>query len=76
MCGLWYYFDSEVIPILVESEDPLGPFGAKGLGEPGLVPVVASINNVIYNKVLLHRERLPFDRRFQSKLVHSMPLRE
>lgn len=35
--------------ILVESNDPDGPFGAKGIGEPGLVPTAAAIGNAIYH---------------------------
>ena len=34
-------------PILVESADPVGPYGAKGLGEATLIPVAAAIANAI-----------------------------
>ena len=33
--------------ILVESKDPTGPYGAKGIGEPTLIPVAAAIANAI-----------------------------
>ena len=46
-------------PILVESIDPTGPFGAKGLGEPGLVPTAAAIGNAIYNAVGVRIKELP-----------------
>jgi nicotinate dehydrogenase large molybdopterin subunit len=37
----------EVIPILVEDEEPSGPFGAKGVGEPALIPTAPAILNAI-----------------------------
>ncbi len=37
----------EVVPILVESHEPSGPFGAKGIGEPALVPTAPAILNAI-----------------------------
>ena len=35
----------EVVPIIVESEEPSGPFGAKGVGEPALIPTAPAIIN-------------------------------
>lgn len=32
---------------LVETVDPLGPFGAKGVGEGGLIPVAAAVANAV-----------------------------
>jgi len=37
----------EVIPIIVESPEPTGPFGAKGVGEPALIPTAPAILNAI-----------------------------
>jgi CO/xanthine dehydrogenase Mo-binding subunit len=37
----------EVIPIIVESPEPTGPFGAKGVGEPALIPTAPAIINAI-----------------------------
>jgi CO/xanthine dehydrogenase Mo-binding subunit len=37
----------EVIPIIVESAEPSGPFGAKGVGEPALIPTAPAIINGI-----------------------------
>ena len=34
---------------LIEKPHPEGPFGAKGIGEPGLVPTAAAIGNAIAN---------------------------
>ena len=37
----------EVTVILVESNDPEGPFGAKGVGEIGLVPTAGAVANAL-----------------------------
>lgn len=39
----------EVQSILVESNDPIGPYGAKGVGEPTLIPTAPAIANAIEN---------------------------
>lgn len=36
-----------VVPIIVESAEPSGPFGAKGVGEPALIPTAPAIVNGI-----------------------------
>ena len=41
----------EVVPIIVESPEPTGPFGAKGVGEPALIPTAPAIINGITNAV-------------------------
>lgn len=38
-----------VVPILVEEPDPQGPFGAKGIGEPAIIPTCAAISNAFTN---------------------------
>jgi carbon-monoxide dehydrogenase large subunit len=37
----------KLIPIVVECAEPEGPYGAKGLGEPGLAPTPAAIGNAV-----------------------------
>ncbi|MEE8205271.1 MAG: molybdopterin cofactor-binding domain-containing protein, partial [Dehalococcoidales bacterium] len=37
--------------ILVEPDDPVGPFGAKGVAESSVAPVAAAIANAIYDAV-------------------------
>ena len=37
----------EINPIIVEHPEPSGPFGAKGVGEPGLIGAAASIANAV-----------------------------
>jgi CO/xanthine dehydrogenase Mo-binding subunit len=36
-----------VIPIIVEAAEPSGPFGAKGVGEPALIPTAPAIINAV-----------------------------
>ena len=43
----------------VETHDPAGPFGAKGVGEPGLVPTAPAIANAIYDAVGVRVRDLP-----------------
>lgn len=44
---------------IVESYDPTGPFGAKGVGEPTLVPTAAAIMNAIHDAVGVRITSLP-----------------
>ncbi len=41
----------EIVPIIVESPEPTGPFGAKGVGEPALIPTAPAIINGITNAI-------------------------
>jgi xanthine dehydrogenase molybdenum-binding subunit len=49
----------ELDVILVEEPDPTGPFGAKGVGEPGCVNQAACIANAIYDAVGVRVWSLP-----------------
>lgn len=44
---------------IVETHDPVGPFGAKGVGEPTLVPTAAAITNAIFDAVGVRITGLP-----------------
>ncbi len=46
--------------IMVETDDPNGPFGAKGMGEAALLPTSAAIANAIYDAVGIRLKELPF----------------
>jgi CO/xanthine dehydrogenase Mo-binding subunit len=37
----------EVVPIIVETNEPSGPFGAKGVGEPALIPTAPAVLNAL-----------------------------
>jgi xanthine dehydrogenase molybdenum-binding subunit len=43
----------------IESVDPEGPFGAKGLGESGVIPVAAAVANAVHDAVGVRLRRLP-----------------
>jgi xanthine dehydrogenase molybdenum-binding subunit len=45
--------------ILIEQPDPIGPFGAKALGEPPLVPVAAAVANAVYDASGVRIRALP-----------------
>jgi len=58
--ALPYSQDAPIItPILVEVPSELGPFGAKGVGEPPVVPVAAAIANAIRDVVGVRMSELP-----------------
>ncbi len=48
-----------ITPLLVEVPSELGPFGAKGVGEPPVVPVAAAIANAIKDAVGVRMTQLP-----------------
>ncbi len=43
----------------IETVDPEGPFGAKGLGESGVIPVAAAVANAVHDAVGVRLRRLP-----------------
>lgn len=45
--------------VLLEQPDPIGPYGAKALGEPPLVPVAAAIANAVYDACGVRIRELP-----------------
>jgi len=53
----------EIIPIVVESIDSHGPFGAKGVGEPPYSVPTPAIANAIYNAIGVRFNKLPINGR-------------
>lgn len=47
----------------VEVKDPLGPYGAKGVGEIGLVPTAGAVVNAFYQFDKIRRYKLPINRK-------------
>jgi 4-hydroxybenzoyl-CoA reductase alpha subunit len=52
----------EIEAICVESIGTNGPFGAKGIGEPGLVPTAPAIANAVYDAIGIRFHELPITR--------------
>jgi len=48
-----------ITPLLVEVPSELGPFGAKGVGEPPVVPVAAAIANAISDAAGVRMTQIP-----------------
>lgn len=51
----------EMEVIGVEVPDPYGPYGAKGVGEIGLVPTAGAVANALYQYDHLRRTKLPME---------------
>jgi len=49
----------KITPLLVETIDPNGPFGAKGIGECAMVPTAPAIVNAIYDAIGVRIKDLP-----------------
>lgn len=49
----------EIEVMFAETEDPEGPFGAKGIGEPGIIPTAPAIANAIYHAIGIRIKELP-----------------
>ena len=47
----------------IEEKDPVGPYGAKGIGEIGMVPTAAAIANAYYAFDGIKRTKLPLKRK-------------
>jgi xanthine dehydrogenase molybdenum-binding subunit len=43
----------------IETVDPEGPFGAKGLGESGVIPVSAAVANAVKSAIGVRFTELP-----------------
>jgi CO/xanthine dehydrogenase Mo-binding subunit len=49
----------EIVPIIVESEHPEAPFGAKGVGEPAAAATPPAIANALYDAIGVRIRELP-----------------
>ncbi|MFO7863488.1 MAG: molybdopterin cofactor-binding domain-containing protein, partial [Salinivirgaceae bacterium] len=53
----------EVEVIGIEENDPVGPYGAKGIGEIGLCPTAGAVANALYMFDGVRRKKLPMQRK-------------
>ncbi len=53
----------EIEVIGIEVKDPVGPYGAKGIGEIGLVPTAGAVANALYTFDCIRRYKLPMKRK-------------
>ncbi len=53
----------EIVVKGVEVKDPVGPYGAKGIGEIGLVPTAGAVANALFAFDGIKRTRLPLKRK-------------
>ena len=49
-----------MVPMVVEEPHPEGPWGAKGVGEPGLAPTAPCIASAIYDALGIQIRAIPF----------------
>ncbi|MEI6681374.1 MAG: selenium-dependent xanthine dehydrogenase [Bacteroidota bacterium] len=62
-CGVLSAMETPDIEVIgVEVHDPVGPYGAKGIGEIGLVPTAAAVANALFRFDGIRRTRLPMKR--------------
>jgi hypothetical protein len=61
----------EVVPIIVESNDPEGPFGAKEAGEGPLLPILPAVCNAVYDAVGVRTSELPMTPEKVFKMIEK-----
>jgi len=60
--------------ILIEDPEPLGPSGAKGVGEPGLIPTAPAILGAIHHATGVRMRELPvLPHRLRAAIEHARP---
>ena len=61
----------KIFPLIVEEQEPSGPFGAKGLGEIVTTPTAAAIVNAVSNAIGVRLYRLPLTPEQVYKAIKS-----
>jgi CO/xanthine dehydrogenase Mo-binding subunit len=59
-------------PIFIESIDVIGPYGAKGIGEPANMPAQPCIANAIYDAIGVRMTQVPMNPYRIVKAVKSL----
>jgi hypothetical protein len=62
----------EIHTILVETDDPEGPFGAKEAGQGPLLPVIPAIANAVYDAIGVRIDEVPIG---PEKILKGLELR-
>ena len=62
----------EIHTILVETDDPEGPFGAKEAGQGPLLPVIPAVANAVYDAVGVRVDETPIS---PDKVVRGLELK-
>jgi xanthine dehydrogenase molybdenum-binding subunit len=63
----------EIVVELIETVDAAGPFGAKGLGEAGVIPVAAAVANAVKDAVGVRLTELPMTPERVFRALASRP---
>ena len=50
-----------IVPIIIESNEPAGPYGAKEVGEGGIMPVIPAIMNAVHDATGIRFRELPLN---------------
>jgi xanthine dehydrogenase molybdenum-binding subunit len=58
---------------LIETLDPAGPFGAKGIGEAGAIPVAAAVANAVHDAVGVRIRELPLTPERVYRAIKDVP---
>jgi len=66
----------EIMTFIIEDPEPTGPFGAKGVGEPTLVPTAPAVVNAVYNATGARIYNLPLTPERVLKALKSRKLGE
>jgi xanthine dehydrogenase molybdenum-binding subunit len=64
----------EIVIHLIETVDEAGPFGAKGLGESGVIPVAAAVANAVKDAVGVRLTELPMTPERVFRALAARPL--
>jgi CO/xanthine dehydrogenase Mo-binding subunit len=68
------HLDAPLVDVVwVETDEPYGPFGAKTLGEPTIIPTVAAVANAIHNAIGRRIKSLPITR---DKILQALAKKE
>jgi xanthine dehydrogenase molybdenum-binding subunit len=69
-CGVLTAMQTPEIEVIgIEEADPVGPYGAKGIGEIGLVPTAAAVANALCAFDGIRRKKLPMKPNYLQNIV-------